>query len=194
MAGTKVTPFHFDHLECTTCHEDIHHGQFSSRMAARDASGRVLGCQACHSTTGWKDLKSFNHAQTAFPLVGSHRAVACAECHKPPNMELSMRRVDFTKAPVDCGDCHQNPHANQFGSRQNDCAGCHNTNKWKPSLFDHKTTGFPLSGGHEDVACAACHTLKKPVDGNLVLFYKATPKACGDCHQSSIPQPSKHSF
>jgi len=157
-------------------------------MAVRDASDKPVGCQACHSTREWKDLARFNHAQTNFPLLGSHRAVACIDCHKAPAMELNMRRVDFTKTPVNCGDCHQNPHADQFGTRATNCAACHDSNKWKPSHFDHDMTGFPLKGGHEDVACSACHTLRKPVNDSLVLFYKPTPKACDACHGATTPR------
>ena len=188
LSGTKVTPYHFNQLACTTCHEDIHQGQFAERMVVRDAAGKLLGCEACHSTKEWKDLSKFDHEKTRFPLLGSHRALACADCHKPPNMEANLRNVDFTKTPMNCGDCHQNPHADQFGPRANDCQGCHDSRKWRPSLFDHNKTAFPLQGGHENVACSACHTLKKPVNGNLVLFYRPTPKACEDCHGASIPK------
>ena len=131
------------------------------RMAARDKSGKAIGCVACHSTKEWKDLSKFDHSQTSFPLVGTHRAVACADCHKPPNMELNMMHVQFASAPKTCAECHENPHSTQFGERANDCASCHNSNKWRPSLFDHDKTRFPLKGGHEDVACSACHSLKK---------------------------------
>jgi hypothetical protein len=157
-------------------------------MAVRYAGGKMLGCLACHSTREWKDLTKFDHTTTDFPLIGSHRAVACAECHKPPNMELTMTHVDFGNASKDCSECHQNPHAGQFDTKANDCAACHNSNRWKPSLFDHEKTTFSLKGGHQDVACSACHTLKKPVDGNLVLFYKPTPTVCSDCHGGSIPK------
>lgn len=189
MGGTKVIPYHFKELSCTTCHEDVHHGQFASRMSAKDSTGKMPGCRACHSTKEWKDLTKFNHDATTFPLTGSHRAVACADCHKPPNLELTMRHVDFTKTSASCGDCHENPHADQFGDRKNKCESCHNTNKWKPSLFDHDSTGFPLRGGHENVVCSACHTSKRSVAGNEVLFYKPTPKNCDACHGASIPKP-----
>ncbi len=192
-AGTKVIPFHFSKLGCTTCHEDIHKGQFSSRMDARDAAGKTLGCLACHSTKEWKDLSKFDHAQTRFPLAGSHRAVACADCHRPPNMELTLMHVQFSSAPEKCAECHENPHGEQFGTRMNDCAGCHNSNKWRPSLFDHSKTAFPLSGGHEDVACSKCHTLKKQVNAVDVLLYKPTPTACSDCHGSSVPKAKESS-
>jgi hypothetical protein len=186
-AGSRLTPYHFVQTTCTTCHEDIHKGQFAARMATKDSTGRSLGCLACHSTKEWKDLAGFNHEQTRFPLIGSHRAVACAECHRPPNLELTMRHVDFAGAPIKCAECHENPHTDQFGVRAGDCAACHNTNKWRPSLFDHDTTAFPLKGGHENVACSACHTLRKEAHGHVVLFYKPTPTRCDDCHGVKVP-------
>ncbi|HZP05311.1 MAG TPA: hypothetical protein VFB43_10450 [Terracidiphilus sp.] len=193
IAGSKVARYHFAQLNCATCHEDVHKGQFADRMAKLDVRGRPLGCEACHSTKEWKDLSKFDHAATDFPLIGSHRAVACIDCHRPPAMERTMAHVEFTKAPVRCADCHENPHADQFGARADDCSSCHNTNKWQPSLFDHDKTAFLLKGGHENVACSACHTLKKQVNGNLVLFYKPTPKACDDCHGTTAPKMNKTS-
>jgi hypothetical protein len=187
-SGTKVIPYHFRQLSCTTCHEDVHHGQYAERMTARDATGRVFGCQACHSTKDWKNLTGFNHDSTRFMLKGAHRAAACADCHKPPNLELAMRNVDFTKTPEKCGDCHENPHSDQFADRREKCESCHNSNKWRPSVFDHDSTGFPLKGGHENEACSACHTLKRNVSGRDVLFYKPTPKTCDACHGASIPK------
>ena len=189
--GSKVALYHFSHLSCTRCHEDIHNGQFAKRMAAIDAKGAPLGCLACHSTKEWKYLARFDHAQTAFPLIGSHRALACADCHKPPNMELTMLHVRFADAPKVCYECHENPHAGQFGAQANNCSACHNNNKWRPSLFDHEKTAFSLKGGHQDVACAACHTLKKPVDDKMVLFYKPTPTACEACHGTTVPKATK---
>ncbi len=186
--STKVTLYHFSQLACTTCHEDIHKGQFATRMAVHNTAGKPAGCEICHSTRDWQDLSKFDHAQTHFPLLGSHRAVACADCHRPPNMELTLIHVQFANAPSKCGDCHQNPHAAQFGVRGNDCASCHNASKWKPSLFDHDKASFPLRGGHENVACSDCHTLRKPVEGKLVLFYKPTPSGCADCHGAEIPK------
>jgi hypothetical protein len=187
-SGSQVALYHFSPLGCTSCHEDVHQGQFAGRMAVSGASGKPLGCEACHSTKEWTDLSRFDHAQTRFPLEGSHRAVACADCHKPPNMELNLMHVKFGAASTSCSDCHENPHGGQFGTRGNDCASCHNSNKWQPSLFDHEKTAFSLKGAHQDVACSACHTLKKQVNGEPVLFYKPTPTACDACHGSDIPK------
>ena len=193
MAGTKVIPYHFSQLGCSTCHEDVHKGQFSARMAVLDSSGKPLGCEACHSTHGWKELSKFDHDKTQFPLTGAHRAVSCADCHQPPHTGIALKDADFAKTPVNCGDCHQNPHADQFAERANNCAGCHHTDRWQPSLFDHEKTRFPLKGGHEGVACSACHTLKKQVGGSLVLFYKPTPTACEACHGGTTPKVTKSS-
>jgi hypothetical protein len=190
MPGTKLVRFHFAQHSCSTCHEDVHKGQFARRMAVRDVMGRQLGCEACHSTGEWKDLSRFNHDQTGFPLVGSHKAVTCIECHKPLNTGTTLKDVNFSSAPLKCSECHNNPHAEQFGKQALECASCHNTNKWRPSLFDHETTQFPLKGGHENVACSACHTLRKNVGGKSVLFYKPTPRACEACHGANIPKPS----
>jgi nitrate/TMAO reductase-like tetraheme cytochrome c subunit len=187
VGDSKVAVYHFKQLGCSTCHEDIHKGEFAKRMAGRDAAGNPLGCQVCHSTKEWKELSQFDHAQTKFPLLGTHRAVECTDCHKPPNLELTMKHVQFSEAPSACSECHENPHADQFGTLRNDCASCHDSNKWKPSRFDHEKTKFSLKGGHEGVACKACHTLNRTVDGKLVLFYKPTPTACADCHGANIP-------
>lgn len=182
IAVSSVAVFHFAQLSCTTCHEDIHHGQFAERMSLLSSSGKPLGCEACHSTKEWQDRSRFDHARTHFALEGSHRSVACIDCHRPPNMEQSMIHVQFAKAPTHCSECHENPHSDQFGARGDNCASCHNSNKWRPSLFDHEKTVFSLKGGHQDVACSSCHTNKKSIEGKLILFYKPTPKACADCH------------
>lgn len=188
MEGSKVTLFHFANLSCTTCHEDIHKGQFASRMTTLSSAGKPTGCEACHSTKQWSDLSRFDHSTTKFKLEGSHRALACKDCHQPPNLERTMLHVKFSSAPTVCSECHQNPHAEQFGARANACATCHNTNKWKPSLFDHEQTAFSLKGGHQNVACSACHMNKKIVNGQTVLFYKPTPTACADCHSDGVPK------
>ena len=68
------------------------------------------------------------------------------------------------------------------------CADCHNSMKWKPSLFDHdERTEFPLRGAHQNVRCGECHKLTRTVAGKPVLFYKPTPKDCASCHGATNP-------
>jgi hypothetical protein len=189
-------PYHFNELSCTTCHKDPHNGQFQDRMAKLAANGKAAGCEACHNTKSWRELDRFDHGTTSFALVGAHRAVACIDCHKPPNLETKMINVDFKKAPEKCEECHDDVHGGQFikfyVNKVTQCGDCHNSNKWKPSLFDHdKRTTFALEGEHRNVTCAGCHKLFKSVDGKQILFYAPTPKACSDCHGPEVKELNK---
>jgi len=179
--------YYWANLDCTSCHEDVHKGQFKERMAKLGSDQKPLGCLGCHSTKTWKDMAKFDHSTTDFPLVGSHRSTACVDCHKPPNLETKLMNVDFKAAPKKCEECHQDVHGEQFAKAgSTPCGDCHNSNKWKPSMFDHNRTEFPLEGLHIPVPCSGCHKLFKPVNGKDVLFYKPTPKACSDCHGPDV--------
>jgi hypothetical protein len=161
-------------------------------MQTPDASGRVQGCEACHSTKAWRDLTRFDHSSTHFVLTGTHRAVDCIACHRPPNLEHRMTNVDFRSAPEKCEECHENVHGRQFNQTDGvtRCASCHNTTKWRPSLFDHSKSAFALDGGHKDVRCGACHKTRQEFEGRLVLVYKPTPVKCADCHGNSMIKPA----
>jgi hypothetical protein len=178
-------PYHFKELTCTACHEDVHQGQFQKFTAKLRPDGSPLGCEACHSVKEWQDLVRFDHdKQTTFGLSGTHKATACIQCHKPPNLETTMRHVSFKSAPSHCEGCHEDAHGRQFArdGRAPTCDKCHNTAKWKPSLFNHELTVFSLRGAHQDVKCSACHKDFREVEGKRVLFYCPTPKECADCH------------
>lgn len=176
--------YHWQGLSCTSCHADLHQGQFTDRMQRVKADGTVMGCEACHSTKAWNDLARFDHSTTSFPLVGAHRATACIDCHKPPNLETKLTNVNFKLAPTRCEGCHEDIHGKQFAiASVTGCADCHTSARWKPTLFDHdKRTAFPLEGVHRDVRCSGCHKLTREVEGKSVLFYKPTPKECSACH------------
>jgi hypothetical protein len=138
--------------DCYACHQkdDAHDGQFGT------------DCAQCHTPADWQKA-TFDHSQTAFPLVGKHADVACAQCH-----------VDnvFQGTPQDCYACHQkdDAHDGQFGT---DCARCHTPADWQQVTFDHAETAFPLTGAHLQVACTQCHV-------NNV--FQGTPTDCSACH------------
>ncbi len=181
--------YHFHDMSCTTCHQDPHRGQFRERMQ-RPMNGKPGGCETCHTTKTWKELVHFDHSQTEFPLMGAHRAVACIDCHRPPNMETKLMNVDFHAAPKLCQDCHEDIHGAQFAKAGGvtACADCHNSGRWKPSLFDHdKRTTFSLQGAHRNVRCGDCHKTTRVINGKAILFYKPTPKECSDCHGANVP-------
>jgi len=179
--------YHWQDLSCESCHADPHKGQFRERMLQVKAGGKQ-GCETCHSTKSWKELTGFDHSQTKFPLLGAHRATACIDCHKPGNMETKLINADFRSAPTRCEDCHSDVHGKQFEQAGvTSCVECHNSFKWKPSLFDHdKRTAFPLTGVHRNVRCEQCHKATQLVQSNVVLFYKPTPKECAACHGAAV--------
>lgn len=175
---------------CKTCHAD-YHGFLEEKS---HKIGALARCQACHSETSWKAPIAFNHqTQTAYPLTGEHKKVACFECHttqsgskesKGPNV---ARIYDFpTLESKTCETCHKSPHPNDPKSlfRTKPCASCHTTEDWKKGLFngkgfDHGTTRFPLTGDHARLSCNQCH-LK---DGKEVYkFPHAEKKFCVTCH------------
>lgn len=190
----KAVIYHWNDLGCTSCHQDPHKGQFKERMLQVRADGTPAGCEACHTTKSWKEVSGFDHSKTKFPLLGAHRATACIDCHKPPNLSKKLIDVDFKSAPTQCEDCHEDIHGKQFATGDvTRCAECHTSMKWKPSLFDHdKRTTFPLRGAHERVRCDGCHKLTRIVGAKTILFYKPTPKDCATCHGPTTPtRPTK---
>jgi hypothetical protein len=163
----------------------------------RVRDGRPVGCEACHTVTTWQDLSHFDHSATAFPLLGTHRAIGCESCHKPSKPELKLASVNFQAAPSACEGCHADVHGAQFadGGKVTRCASCHNSAKWKPSIFDHdKRTSFPLQGEHRNVACEGCHKNMKLIGGNKILFYKPTPSECSACHGPEVKRASGRPF
>ena len=98
---------------CIDCHraDDVHKGTLGEN------------CAQCHNPNGW-DRWQFDHAtQTDFPLTGSHKDLACKECHHEP----VYRKSSQTAA---CYACHakDDEHAGQFGRR---CEQCHQTDSFK---------------------------------------------------------------
>lgn len=177
----QVLPFHFEDRTCTACHSDVHHDEFAARMQQKRPDGSLFGCEACHTTKSWADIGGFDHSKTKFPLLGAHRTVACADCHKPGTPYQSR----FAGTAQQCGACHRDAHAGQFaaGGGAARCADCHNSLRWTPSTFDHNAkTRLPLTGGHANVACVKCHTQTTIAEGRTITLYKDTPAKCADCH------------
>jgi hypothetical protein len=178
----KILPFHFNDRTCAACHADPHKGEFKDRMAQKRADGTALGCEACHTSRSWIDIRGFDHSKTKFALAGAHRAVGCTDCHKVP---AGSHEIQFKGTPTNCDACHTDAHGGQFAAKDGitKCGDCHVDQRWAPSTFDHdKGTQFPLTGAHADVGCPQCHTLQREVQGKTILFYKPTPKDCAGCH------------
>ncbi|HVN76844.1 MAG TPA: hypothetical protein VMT19_11040, partial [Thermoanaerobaculaceae bacterium] len=154
---------------CVACHQTDYN---NSKNPNHAAAGFSTACDTCHrvSDTSWS-LGVFNHAATAFPLVGAHATQPCSACHSD-NV--------FKGKPVACVSCHQqdynsttNPN-HQAAGFSTTCDTCHKVSdtSWSQATFDHSV--FQLAGVHATTACANCHT-----GGN---FSAPLPTTCAGCH------------
>jgi hypothetical protein len=91
----------------------------------------------------------------------------------------------YDGTPQDCWSCHRSdyegvPAPNHIvGAFSQNCLECHSDVAWKPSLFDHGRTDFPLTGAHLAAECASCHA-------NGV--FEGTSQDCWTCHQLDYQQ------
>jgi hypothetical protein len=149
---------------CSNCHKDPHRGAFESN------------CQSCHAVNGWKQVNissGFDHSRTKYPLLGLHAKVDCFKCHATDNFKEPV-------AHERCDACHKpDPHSGQFAKQ--DCAACHSESGFKTTSFDatrHQKTRYPLTGRHNTVECAKCHT-----PAGAATIYQVKFDACTDCHK-----------
>lgn len=166
--GTGRTARYVDlpHERCSSCHEDVHEGQFEPR-----------DCDSCHQQVkgGFEGLV-IDHDQTGFPLRNGHVDVSCVDCHgEGPAAEFAGL------AHADCADCHEDVHEGRFAPDA--CATCHEQDGlWAVDTFDHARTDYPLHGEHEGVACESCHG-----DGEAKVLHPVAHEACLDCHADDDP-------
>ncbi len=68
---------------------------------------------------------------------------------------------------------------------------CHDQAAWKPARgFDHQKTAFPLTGEHQQVACASCHPKKAApqpgdADGAFLQLRGIAHSTCASCHRDA---------
>jgi nitrate/TMAO reductase-like tetraheme cytochrome c subunit len=152
---------------CTNCHEDVHKNKFGN------------DCLKCHNEFSFHEVKqigTFNHDKTDYPLRGKHINVDCNKCHTSGNYTKALR---FNR----CASCHADYHDKQFVKNgvSPDCAECHSVEGFSPSSFGierHNKLDFPLEGSHMATPCFACHkTGEKWNFGNMGT-------RCIDCHEN----------
>jgi hypothetical protein len=162
------------HDQCMDCHSPYHSGLQASR--------NENDCAMCHTTAGFRpsNFTLARHASTSFPLSGAHIATLCSQCHVPDRSGRSTLKLDGGR----CVRCHADIHRGQFSAIMSTggCQSCHETGAWKPALFDHATTAFPLTGKHAQTACAECH---RPPPAATTVKYRGTASRCQSCHEDS---------
>jgi hypothetical protein len=191
-----VRPLHRQRMvfdRCDACHADVHQGQLGASRLNRD-------CDACHSeirfTPAVFALEA--HDSSGFPLTGAHRATPCTSCHPLlAGAAAGSGEIRFRFADATCAACHRDPHAGQFAGRRVPgarpaarseagarlaCTPCHDTDAWKPAMFDHDSTRYPLRGAHRALACSRCH--RPPAAGQPVRFAGlGTTCDAASCHR-----------
>ena len=160
-------------LSCGDCHsEDPFTDQLDTACVSchleDDAHEGINGdsCEECHAFDAWDQPKFDHDTDTDFVLRGSHRDVACNDCHVEPVFEASPATT--------CDSCHleDEPHQGTLGT---DCASCHTEVEWlDPVFFDHDLTAFPLLGKHAENDCGDCHADQA---------FASTDSACSACHR-----------
>ncbi len=162
-----------DKLRCDHCHTgDLYKDKLSVKCIAchkqDDAHKGKQGeaCGECHNERGWGQATRFDHDLSRFPLLGSHAALACEECH------ISSR---FSEADIRCFSCHRTSDVHKRRLSEQ-CQRCHFAADWKVWRFDHdKQTDYPLRGAHKGIRCELCH--KSAVAKDLKIS-----TVCYRCH------------
>jgi hypothetical protein len=105
-------------------------------------------------------------------LTGAHTQAACLSCHS----------TQFSGTPTACIACHQTDFNqstepnHQLAQFDQNCLSCHTTAVWKPSSFNHATTGYLLTGQHTTALCSSCHSTQ----------FSGTASDCFSCHQTDF--------
>jgi len=163
------------HDTCGDCHLSPH-GKLEPDLAGASA------CSSCHREEDWSRVE-FDHDPTGFSLEHRHAALPCRDCH--PRSSKASWPLWASSTKRDCEDCHEDPHESQFlrqdGRRA--CGRCHVTLDWLAEGFDHdRDSRFPLRGGHERIACSACH---RPLSPGHSLEFKGIETRCAACHEKN---------
>lgn len=162
---------------CMSCHVDRHEGAFAAAVGGPD-------CASCHDDSTWipSSFDLFRHAATNFPLEGAHRATPCAACHYETTVGVTEASMMFGAAATSCLACHlpDDPHRGQFDGRT--CDSCHGQARFAEVDVDHNTTGFPLLGAHQEVACSSCHMAEVSRSGSTFVRYAPLSTECRACH------------
>lgn len=163
--------------QCIGCHE-------ADRSAVTQPPHEPFSedCSTCHTNAAWRPASFPAHE---WPLEGAHALAECASCHTgaPPL---------YAGTPTACVSCHsadlasaaQPPHAG-FST---ECQSCHGTASWDGASFEHAV--FALTGAHEAIACASCHT-------GMPAVFTGTPSECVGCHledYETSPFPGHSAF
>jgi nitrate/TMAO reductase-like tetraheme cytochrome c subunit len=127
---------------CFKCHTDGTKNCGYCHAVPKSASHPTsTACTDCHNLWSFVGGKNFAHPQ---PLVGTHAAILCEQCHLNPPGPGSP--------PTGCVNCHGDQH-----NGLKDCATCHVLAHFTPANFNHPQEGPHVPKGDEPLQCNQCH-------------------------------------
>ncbi len=183
-SDTATLVLRFKSHSCSSCHKDIHYGQFRDKIEKHD-------CAVCHTVKQWKET-TFDHGKDSrFPLTGKHKTLRCDQCHKLTDEKTEKQRVLYRPLSIFCESCHKDIHEGQLAKHQSAteshpmtyCDDCHTSDSFKPSVFNHNTQSrFSLTGAHRKVECRQCHIQARVLSDTLITLYKPIDTSCASCH------------
>jgi hypothetical protein len=108
VGGKPVVKYRPLEQKCSSCHLDVHLGQFAKK-------GELADCERCHAVEDWKQLR-FKHEPpfTTYLLEGQHAKVQCAACHQKVTLPGKVETVKYRPLPRACESCHADFHQGAF--------------------------------------------------------------------------------
>jgi hypothetical protein len=171
---------------CLDCHQEIR-TDLADRKSLHGAARTIQNsndCRGCHSEHLGAQSNLTEYSGENFPhnlldfSIKAHleidwvQNISCSDCHP-----VSFLKIDDSV----CTDCHSNfdkvnfiVHTDNYGKR---CLYCHDGLESINSSYDHNLTDLPLTGEHQKVTCADCHS-----GMNSVREFQAMDISCWDCH------------
>jgi hypothetical protein len=109
VGGKPVVRYRPLDQKCSSCHLDVHLGQFATKK------GEPAACERCHVVDDWKQL-GFKHEPpfTTYLLEGQHAKVQCSACHQKVTTEGKLEAVKYRPLPRTCESCHSDFHQGAF--------------------------------------------------------------------------------
>jgi hypothetical protein len=104
----------------------------------------------------------------------------CLACHAEIGSRIvASRGYHATTAARPCSACHLEHNGRNF-----------TIIRFDTRTFEHRSTGFPLNGGHAGVPCSSCHTQRLVADTAILRILPARPSTylgleprCRACHR-----------
>ena len=97
--GMRNVMFKTAPRQCSSCHDDVHGGQFISTPGTGECSG-------CHSVWKWTATTFDHDTRSNYRLDGTHRNVRCVSCHVNTRESAGKTVVIYKGTPRQCAGCH----------------------------------------------------------------------------------------